>query len=140
MHDIDTDCQGRAGPLIAPSIGLSSQAPNPQSFVQSRQADLVTRPLSSFAVFNLRRRSLVRGNLLVLVSFAASFLLSGFPHSRATLLLLIPAALAFLGTFDTVRCIQPRWSFYHGGVILCLFMDILAIYLILFFLLFPYMF
>jgi hypothetical protein len=45
---------------------------------------------------------------------------------------------ALFGTFDTVRCMQPRWGFYHGGVILCLFMDMLAVCLILFFLLFPY--
>ena len=99
----------------------------------------LARPLSSFAVFHPRRRSLVRGNLLVLGSFAAAFRLSGFPRSRATLLLLIPTALAILGTFDTIRCIQPRWSFYHGGVILCLYMDLLALCLILFFLFFPYL-
>lgn len=81
----------------------------------------------------------MRGNLLVLGSFAASFWLSGFPRSRATLLLLIPAATAFLGTFETIRCMQPRWSFYHGGVVLLLFMDMMAICLILFFLLFPYL-
>jgi hypothetical protein len=98
----------------------------------------LTRPLSSFAVFNLRRRSLIRGNLLVLGSFAASFRLSGFPRSRATLLLLIPAVLAFLGTIDTLRCMRPRWDFYHGGVVLCLLMDMMALCLILFFLLFPY--
>ena len=96
------------------------------------------RPLSSFAVFNLRRRSLVRGNLLVLCSFAAAFPLSGFPRGRPTLLLLIPAVLALLGTFDTLRCMQPRWSFYHGGVLLCVYMDLMAVCLILFFLLFPY--
>jgi hypothetical protein len=99
----------------------------------------VTQPLSSFAVFNLRRRSLLRGNLLVVGSFAAAFPLSGFPHSRATLLLLFPAAFALLGTFDTIRCIQPRWSLYHGGVILLIYMDLMAVCLILFFLLFPYL-
>jgi hypothetical protein len=99
----------------------------------------LARPLSSFAVFNLRRRSLVRGNLLVMGSFAAAFPLSGFPESRATLLLIIPAVLALLGTFDTIRCMQPRWNFYHGGVLLCLFMDMMAICLIFFFLLFPYL-
>lgn len=99
----------------------------------------MTRPLSSFAVFNFRRRSLLRGNLLVLGSFAAAFPLSGFPHGRATLLLLFPAVLALLGTFETIRCIQPRWSLYHGGVILLIFMDLMAVCLILFFLLFPYL-
>jgi hypothetical protein len=98
----------------------------------------VTRPLSSFAVFNFRRRSLLRGNLLVLFSFAVSFRLSGFPHTRATLLLIVPAALAMLGMFDTARCIEPRRNLYHGGVMLLLFMDMLAICLILFFLFFPY--
>ena len=100
----------------------------------------MTRPLSSFAVFNLRRRSLLRGNLLVLGSFAASFRLSDFPHTRATLLLIIPAALAMLGMLDTLRCMQPRRNLYHGGVMLLLFMDMLAICLILFFLFFPYIF
>jgi hypothetical protein len=99
----------------------------------------LTRPLSSFAVFNPRRRSLLRGNLLVVGSFAASFWLSGFPHSRATLLLLIPAFLALVGTFDTLRCIGRRRNLYHAGIILCLFMDLLAICLILFFLFFPYL-
>lgn len=98
----------------------------------------MTRPLSSFAFFNLRRKSLLRANLLVLGSFAASFRISDFPRSRATLLLILPAVLAILGTLDTLRCVQPRWNLYHGGVILLLFMDMLAICLILFFLLFPY--
>jgi hypothetical protein len=101
---------------------------------------LTRRPLSSFAVFNLRRRSLIRGNVLVLGSFAASFPLSGFPHTRATPLLIVPTVLAFLGTVDTLRCMQPRRTFYHGGVIFCLLMDVLALCLIIFFLFFPYLF
>jgi len=35
---------------------------------------------------------------------------------------------------------QPRWNFYHGGVILCIYMDLMAISLILFFLICPYLF
>jgi hypothetical protein len=87
---------------------------------------------------NPRRRSLWRGNLLVLGSLLAAVRLSDFPRSRATLLLAIPAALALLGTFETVRCMQPRWNFYHGGVLLCIYMDLLAISLILFLLFSPY--
>jgi hypothetical protein len=98
------------------------------------------RQLSSFAVFNLRRPSLLRGTMLVLVSFAASFPLSGFPRTRATPLLAIPAVLALLGTIETLRCMQPRRTWYHGGVIFCLLMDVLAICLILFFFIFPYLF
>jgi hypothetical protein len=91
-------------------------------------------------MFHPRRRSLVRANLLVLGSFGASFLLSGFPHSRATPLLVIPVVFALLGMLDTVRCMRPRWGFYHGGVILLLFMDMLVVCLILFFLILPYLF
>jgi hypothetical protein len=101
---------------------------------------LLTRPLSSFAFFNLRRRSLLRGNLLVLGSFAASFALSGFPSTRRTPLLILPALFAFLGAFDTLRCLKPNRNLYHAGIILLLFMDTLALCLILFFLIFPYLF
>ena len=99
----------------------------------------MTRPLSSRAFFHLRRKSLLRGNLLVLGSFFATVFISGFPNTHPTLLLVFPAALAMYGTSDTVRCMQNRWSFYHGGVMLLLFMDMMAICLILFFLVFPYM-
>jgi hypothetical protein len=103
------------------------------------QANRLPRPLSSFAVFNLRRRSLLRGTILVLGSFAVSFPLSGFPRTRATLLLIIPSVLAFYGTFETLRCMRPHRDLYHAGIVLCLFMDLLAVCLILFFLLFPYL-
>jgi hypothetical protein len=99
-------------------------------------------PESSVSInfFNPRIRSLLRGNLLVLLSLAVAFPLSDFPNNRPTLLLAIPALTAILGTADTIRCMQPRWSFYHGGVLLCIYMDLMAIILILFFLLYPYMF
>lgn len=83
--------------------------------------------------------SLFRGNVLVLGSLAVAFLLSDFPNNRATLLLLIPAVLSILGTIDTIRCMKPRWTMYHAGVMLCIYMDLMAIILILFFLFYPYM-
>jgi hypothetical protein len=92
------------------------------------------------AIFHPRQRSLARGNLLVLSSILLTFWLSDFPHNRATLLLLVPSATVILGTVDTARCIRRRWSFYHGGVILCLYMDLMAITLVLFSLLYPYLF
>jgi hypothetical protein len=100
---------------------------------------LLNQRISSLAIFDPRRRSIARGTLLVLGSFAAAFPLSGFPHSHATLLLIVPALLALIGTFDHIRCMQPRWNLYHGGVILLIYMDLMAICLILFFLLFPYL-
>jgi hypothetical protein len=89
-------------------------------------------------ILNPRHKSLVRGNLLVLASFAAAFFLSGFPHNRANPYLTIPALIAIAGTADTVRCIRRRWSFYHAGVILCIYMDLMAVTMILVFLLYPY--
>jgi hypothetical protein len=99
----------------------------------------LSRP-QPLAFFHLGRRSLIRANVLVLGSFFASFYLSGFPHTRASLLLLIPALLATVGTIDTVRCLTPRRNLHHASIILCLFMDLLALTLIFFFLLFPYLF
>ena len=71
-------------------------------------------------------------------SVVVSLPLSGFPNDHATLLLLIPAIFAAIGTIDTIRCMQPRWNWYHGGVILCIYMDLMALSIILFFLLYPY--
>ncbi len=66
--------------------------------------------------------------------------MSDFPHNRQTLLLAIPALGAIVGTADTIRCMQPRWNFYHGGVVLCIYMDLMAVSMILFFFFYPYMF
>jgi hypothetical protein len=91
------------------------------------------------ALLNPRLRSLARGNTIVLVSLAIATPMSGFPHLRTNPLLVLPALVCMAGTADTVRCMRKRWSFYHGGVLLCLYMDLLAITLILFFLLYPYL-
>jgi hypothetical protein len=90
------------------------------------------------SIFNLRCRSLLRGNILVLASLAAAIFLSDFPHNRATPLLIIPALITMVGTVDTVRCMQRRWSFYHGGVLLLIYMDLMSLCMVLFFLLYPY--
>jgi hypothetical protein len=91
------------------------------------------------SLFDLRRHSLLRGSLLVLLSLPASILLSHFPNNRATLLLILPVITAIIGTADTLRCLQRRWSFYHAGVILCLYMDIMTLSMVVFFLLYPYL-
>jgi hypothetical protein len=91
------------------------------------------------AAFNPRLRSLARGNTIVLLGLAIATPMSGFPHLRSNPLLALPLLLCIVGTADTVRCMRKRWSFYHGGVLLCLYMDLLAITLILFFLLYPYL-
>jgi hypothetical protein len=90
------------------------------------------------ALLDLRQRSLARANTLVWLSVILAFFLSDFPHNRATLLLLIPTAGVFFGTCETMRCIRKRWSFYHAGVLLCIYMDLMAISMILFLLIYPY--
>lgn len=91
------------------------------------------------AVFDLRRHSLLRANILVLGSVLLALWLSDFPHNRATLFLLLPAMGVLAGTLETVRCIQRRWNLYHGGVILSLYMDLMCIAMVFFALLFPYL-
>ena len=90
------------------------------------------------AIFHLRKRSLTRGNLLVVGSVLLTVWLSDFPHNRATLLILFPAACVVWGTIDTARCLRPKWDLYHGGIILCLHMDLMAATLVFFSLLYPY--
>ena len=89
------------------------------------------------AFFNPRLRSLTRGNVLVLGSLAAALFLSNFPHLHSTNWLYLPLAGASLGTLDTARCMRTRWNFYHGGVILCVYMDLMVLVLVLFLLLYP---
>ena len=90
------------------------------------------------APFNPRVRSLTRANILVLGSLLLTLPLSGFPHPHQNLLLAIPALLSVVGMMDTVRCIQRRWSLYHGGVLFCIYMDLMIIAIIWFFFLYPY--
>ncbi|MFZ0661554.1 MAG: permease [Acidobacteriaceae bacterium] len=90
------------------------------------------------AVFNLRAHSLFRGTSLVLISLAASLRFSGFPHVHTDGLLAFAALGALWGTYETLRCLRLRWSFYHGGVMLLLYMDVMALTMIFFLFLYPY--
>ena len=92
----------------------------------------------AFGALNPRNRSLPRGTLLVLGSLILAFVLADFPEDRASLKLIIPTVAAALGTWDTIRCLQQRWSLYHGAVVVLIYMDIMALCMILFLLLYPY--
>ncbi|HZZ38700.1 MAG TPA: permease [Acidobacteriaceae bacterium] len=91
-----------------------------------------------YAVFNIRARSLIRGTVLVIGSVVLALVLGGFPDIRPSPLLLVPTLLTGWGTWETIRCLRRRWSFYHGGVLLLLYADILALALVVFLLLYPY--
>ncbi len=92
----------------------------------------------AFGALNPRNRSLPRGTLLVLGSLILAFVLADFPEDRPSLKLIIPTVAAALGMWDTIRCLQQRWSLYHGAVVVLIYMDIMALCMILFLLLYPY--
>jgi hypothetical protein len=75
---------------------------------------------------------------MVLGSLLMAFLLSGFPRVNPAWPIVFPALVALWGTYETSRCLRLRWSFYHGGVLLLLYMDIMALAMIFFLLLYPY--
>jgi hypothetical protein len=90
------------------------------------------------AVFHIRSRSLVRATGIVLASLVAALALSGFPDLRPSPWMALPAIAALYGTWETARCLRQQWSFYHIGVMLLLYTDILVLALIFFLLLYPY--
>jgi CO dehydrogenase/acetyl-CoA synthase gamma subunit (corrinoid Fe-S protein) len=81
-------------------------------------------------IFRLRQKSLLRAILLSLGAFAASLRLAGFPHienlhgSRWQILALLVAAW---GMAETARCLQRKWSFYHAGVLILLYTDLMIL-------------
>ena len=68
----------------------------------------------------------------------ASFVLAHWPDDPPSFRLLAPTIIALFGTWDTLRCLRARWSFYHGAVMMLLYMDIMAISMILFLLIYPW--
>jgi hypothetical protein len=85
----------------------------------------------------VRARSLVRANVLVAVSLVSGLLLSGFPRIQPTAWMMLPVMVCVAGTIDTARCMRKRWDFYHAGVVLCVYMDLMELATILFFLFYP---
>jgi len=72
----------------------------------------------------------VRAILLSVGAFAASLCLAGFPHienihgSRWQVLALLVAAW---GMAETARCLRRKWSFYHAGVLILLYTDLMIL-------------
>jgi len=96
---------------------------------------------SILRLFQLRRKSLLRGILLSLGAFAASLLLEGFPrtdslHASSWQILVVPAA--FWGMIETARCLSRKWSLHHAGVLILLYSELMILALALFFWLYPW--
>ncbi|MHB8303132.1 MAG: hypothetical protein ACYDC6_09910 [Acidobacteriaceae bacterium] len=53
--------------------------------------------------------------------------------------MIVPVIFSLLGTIETFRCIQMRWSWYHGAVMISLYMDAMALAMIFFLALYPWM-
>ena len=91
--------------------------------------------LPRFAFFRLRQKSLLRGIVLSLGAFVVSLRLAGFPRiddlhgSRWQIIMLL---LEAWGMAEVARCLQRRWSLYHGGVLLLLYTDLMILAMIVF--------
>jgi len=90
-------------------------------------------------LLNIRAKSLARGNLAVFAALALALWMSGAPRLHTNPWIILPFLLSIYGTVETVRNIRPRWSFYHAGVLLCMYMDLMAVSLVLFLLAYPYL-
>lgn len=82
------------------------------------------------SLLDIRQKSLARAVLLSLGAFAASLRLAGFPYindlhgSPWQFLALLVAAW---GMAETARCLKRQWSFYHAGVMLLLYADLMIL-------------
>ena len=92
------------------------------------------------SIFRLRNRSLARGILLAISAFVISLRLGGFPHIQAlhsSHWQVLPALMAFWGMVETARCLDRRWSFYHAGVLMLLYTDLMVLAMATLLFLFP---
>jgi hypothetical protein len=85
---------------------------------------------SHFAIFRLRQKSLPRAILLSVGAFFASLRLAGFPYIQdlhGSYWQIVALLVAAWGMAETARCLQRRWSFYHAGVLLLLYSDLMIL-------------
>lgn len=90
-------------------------------------------PRPSFVL--LRRKSLLRALALSLSAFAISLRLAGFPHIddlHGSRWQVLPLLICLFGMADTARCLNRRWSFYHAGILLLLYSNLMILVMILF--------
>jgi hypothetical protein len=87
---------------------------------------------------DLRRKSLSRATILALISLLVAFPLSGYPEVHLCWWLMIPFFSACFATWETARCLQKKWSFYHGAVLLLIYVNLMIVLMIAFLWLAPF--
>ncbi|MFC6647357.1 permease [Granulicella cerasi] len=93
----------------------------------------------TFRFLDWRRKSLARANTISFGGFLVSVPLAHFPHLQPAPVLVVPLGIILLGTLDTTRNMKARWDWYHAGVLMCIYADVLMLFLVLFFLICPYL-
>ena len=81
-------------------------------------------------IFDLRHKSLARGVTLSVGSFIASLRLAGFPdvdHLHRSSWQYATLLAALCGIAETARCLRRKWSFYHAGIMLLLYSDLMIL-------------
>ena len=82
----------------------------------------------------------MRGIVLSLSAFVTSLLLAGFPHIEnlhGSPWQIVSLLVAAWGMVETWRCLRGKWSFYHAGVLLLLYSDLMILTLIVFLVAYP---
>jgi hypothetical protein len=92
------------------------------------------------SIFRLQQKSLLRGIVLSLGSFATSLRLAGFPHIEnlhGSDWQLLSLLFALWGMAETARCLHRTWSLYHAGVLLLLYADVMILAMVAFLVAYP---
>ncbi len=87
-------------------------------------------PVACLHFLDLRHKSLARGIALTVGAFAASLRLAGFPdvaHLHSSPWQYAALLAAICGAAETARCLRRRWSFYHAGVMILLYSDLIIL-------------
>jgi CO dehydrogenase/acetyl-CoA synthase gamma subunit (corrinoid Fe-S protein) len=82
------------------------------------------------SVFRLRQRSVIRAMVVSVGAFFLSLRLAGFPdieNLHNSHWQIVALLLAAWGMAETARCLQRQWSFYHAGILILLYADLMIL-------------
>ena len=91
--------------------------------------------LRRLSIFRIDQKSLARALVLALGGLALSLRLAGFPapdspHPSPWQAFVIP--IVAWAMIETARCLKSRWSFYHAGVVILLYSELMILVMALF--------